>query len=125
MQRAAERQLRLLVEDMNGCYEALGANAEVTRHLDADVVVEAFRAWLNLTQNRVLSEALASDSLAELWNAFELEYRHLGFGRLAVVAHHVLALPANEAHAEPLAKVLRASAARPARTCARGISSRV
>ena len=107
MQRAAERQLRLLVEDMNGRYEVLDADAEVTRHLDADVVVEAFRAWLNLTPNRVMSEALAWDSLAELWNAFELEYRHVGFGQLTVVAHHVLALPASEGHTERLNKILR------------------
>jgi hypothetical protein len=64
----------------------------VTRHLDADVVVEPFRAWLNLTPKGVMSEALAWDSLAELWNAFEPEYRHLGFGQLAVVARRVLAL---------------------------------
>jgi hypothetical protein len=47
MQGAAERLLRLLVNDMYG-----------------------------------------RDSLAELWNAFELEYLHLGFGQLTVVAHH-------------------------------------
>jgi hypothetical protein len=92
---------------MNGRYEVLDADAEVTRHLDADVVVEAFRAWLNLTPNRVMSEALAWDSHAELWNAFGLEYRHLGFGQLTVVAHHVLALPASEARAERLNKILR------------------
>jgi hypothetical protein len=54
-----------------------------------------------------MSEALAWDSLAELWNAFELEYRHLGFGRLAMVAHYVLALPVSDAHAERLNKILR------------------
>jgi hypothetical protein len=43
MQRAAERLLRLLIEDVNGRYEVLDADAEVTRHLDADVVVEALR----------------------------------------------------------------------------------
>jgi hypothetical protein len=62
MQRAAERRLRLLVEDMNGRYEVLDADTEVRRHLAADMVVEAFRAWLNLTPNRVMSEALAWDS---------------------------------------------------------------
>jgi hypothetical protein len=42
-----------------------------------------------------------------LWNAFELEYRHVGFDQLTMVAHHVLALPASEAHAERLNKILR------------------
>jgi uncharacterized membrane protein YccC len=69
MQEAAERQLRLLVDDMNGRYEALDDYAEVTRHLHPDDVVEAFRAWLSLTPNHVLSDALALDSSAELWNA--------------------------------------------------------
>jgi hypothetical protein len=81
MQRAAERQLRLLVEDMNSRYEVLDADAEVTRHLVADVVIDEFRAWLNLTPNRVMREALAWDSLTELWNAFELECRHLSLGQ--------------------------------------------
>jgi hypothetical protein len=107
MWEAAERQLRLLVDDVNGHYQVVDADAEVTRCLNADVVVEACRAWLNLTPNRSMSEALTRDSLAELWDAFELEYRHLGFGQLAVVARHVLALPASEAHAERLNKILR------------------
>jgi hypothetical protein len=34
------------------------------------------------------------------------QFRHLGFGQLTVVAHHVLALPASEAHAERLNKIL-------------------
>jgi hypothetical protein len=97
---------------MNGRYEVLDADAEVTRHVDANVVVEAYRAWLNLTPNRVTSEVLAWDSLAELWNAFELEYRHLSFGQLAVVAHRVLALPASEAHAERLNKIPRKAGSR-------------
>jgi hypothetical protein len=92
---------------MNGRFEALDADADVTRHLDAELVVEAFRAWLSGTPNRVMSEVIAQDSLAELWNAFELEHRHLGCGEFAAVACHVLALPASEAHAERLTRVLR------------------
>jgi hypothetical protein len=91
MREAAEHQLRLLVDDMNGRYQVADADAEVTRCLTADVVVEA----------------LTRDSLAELWDAFEREYRHLGFGQLAVVARHVLALPVSEAHAERLNQIIR------------------
>jgi hypothetical protein len=123
MREAAERQLRLLVDDMNGRYQVLDADAEVTRCLNADVAVEAFRAWLKLTPNRVMGEAFTRDSLAELWDAFELECEHLGFGQLAVVARHVLALPVSEVHAERLSKTLCRSAARLARACARARSS--
>ena len=69
--------------------------------------MQAFRAWLNLTPSLAMSEALAQDSLAELWDAFEREYRHLGYNQLADVARHVLALPASEAHVERLNKILR------------------
>jgi hypothetical protein len=69
MREAAERQLRMLVDDMNGRYRVVDADAEVTRCLNADVVVEAFRTRLNLTPNRSMSEALTRDSLAELWDA--------------------------------------------------------
>jgi hypothetical protein len=107
MQKAAERQLRLLVDDMNGRYEIIDEDASVPRHLNPDLVVQAFRAWLNLTPSLAMSAALAQDSLAELWDAFEREYRHLGYGELSVVARHVLALPASEAHVERLNKILR------------------
>jgi hypothetical protein len=60
-----------------------------------------------------------------LWNGFELEYRHLGFGQWTVVAHHVLTLPASEPHAERMNKILRRICRKAGRACARGRSSRV
>jgi hypothetical protein len=106
MLEAAEGQLRLLVDDMNGRYQVVDADAEVTRCLNADVVIEAFRAWMAEPHAEPRHERGSHAGLAgRAVGRIRARVWAPRGGQMAIVACDVLALPASEAHAERLNKI--------------------